>query len=289
MFAPCSYDHNTKSCTALENLSPFHHEFFRTVMEVETPILYAATLICQTRIYSETIVNHLKKLSFWQKSQRILDLGCGPGEIAKVLLDSSLLESKIYTAIDIEKYFIHRAHDEIQGENFRFSCQNIFDFEETEFDIILLIAVLQHLGDISKVIPKLLQLVKKNGHILCFDAMPGQPAHLYPDIPIVTEIFQQISYTHTFGKRNEKCLFDFKENAPSFDLKVLSMRLFEILVTPSMKEDYVRLIFFTSELAKRLYTVYTDQKDLLRQLLFWFSSQGTATISGWGTLIVQHI
>lgn len=274
----------------LEDRPAFDDSFMIAVSEWPTSDLYAASLICQARVNGSTVAAQVRSFPFWRGVQSLLDIGCGPGVVAKNLAQQSLLTDKFYTGIDIETSFIERARQELSGENIQFLCADIAELEQTGFDAILSVAVLQHLGDVREVIPKLVRLVRKEGYLLFFDTYPGaRSVWLTPDVPLVTEMFERISSQNTSGKRNDRCLIEFAEQASNFGLQIVAANRCEVPVAPSAAMDYIRFNLLVSELVKRFYSVQIDQKELREQLLFWFSNQGRATIHRFGKLIAQRV
>lgn len=275
--------------SSLEIISPFHPCLANRVRDAETSVLYEAILLCQTRIYRKTVRETLETFTPWKSLKNILEIGCGPGAFAYDLLVHGLLENKSYVGIDSERLFVDRALAKTQGSHLVFVHKNIFTFDKkAKFDAILAIAVLQHLGSIDTLLQTLRSFLKKDGYVFCFDAMPGPPAILDPQVPLVHEMFRQISAKHTLGKRNDNCLVEFQEKASQHELHVLERHPLEIPVALECNEDYVRLSFFTSELVKSFYAVHVDQEKLLQQLLAWLTQKGTATLCGWGKLIAKR-
>ncbi|MBX7146995.1 MAG: class I SAM-dependent methyltransferase [Alphaproteobacteria bacterium] len=276
----------------LYHLSPLSQNFAECVRSAETLILYEATLICQLRIAGPEIMQHVKKFSSWKKIKNILEVGCGPGEGAKKLSEYALLQNKNYTGIDLEPYFIDQARYKNLGSNINFIQGDIFTYTQKGFNALLLIAVLQHLGDIHSVALKFRDLIDKDGYVFLFDTLPGSTIDRFefnPSIPQIAQMYDSISYQKTLGKRNNMCLVEFKEQASKLGFKVIHQERIEMTVLPELREDYIRSIFLASELIKRMYQVDIDQDDLLNRLLYWLSSNGTAILRGWGKLILQAI
>lgn len=272
----------------LEDFSPFHPEFKKRVKDVETSVLYGATLICQSRINKQKIFETLRSFSAWEEVERVIDIGCGSGEVAKNLVAASLLENKFYTGMDKESSFIQAAIAKKLPSNIEFLCSDVFSYHEAKFDGALLIATLQHLGSLDVAIPQLLQWVKRKGYLFCFDCIPGPQATLDPEVPLVGEMIRQISHDNTFGKRNDQCLYELKEKAPKFGLHVLEMSSLDIIVPLQYREDYFRFNFLASELVRRFYSADIDQEQFFQQLSFWFENEGSAVIHGVGRLLLQR-
>lgn len=103
------------------------------------------------------------------KGQKILDIGCGPGDILDFLPDVD------YTGIDIDQNYIYQAKKKY-GNKGHFICGSIdkIDFKVTnKYDIVISAGVLHHLDDNQCY--NLLEIAKKalkeNGKFVSFDGV----------------------------------------------------------------------------------------------------------------------
>src|SRR4051812_25484014 len=77
-----------------------------------------------------------------QTGQRVLDLGCGPGELLPYLGDVG------YTGVDISAPYIERARERFDGRaEFRVGDATRIDDDLTGFDVVLVAGVLHHIDD----------------------------------------------------------------------------------------------------------------------------------------------
>jgi SAM-dependent methyltransferase len=77
-----------------------------------------------------------------QAGDRVLDLGCGPGELVPYLGDVR------YVGVDVSSEYVARATDHYGGRaDFRVGNATALDPELTGFDIVLAFGVLHHLDD----------------------------------------------------------------------------------------------------------------------------------------------
>ncbi|MDR3584980.1 MAG: class I SAM-dependent methyltransferase [Desulfosporosinus sp.] len=113
-------------------------------------------------IYTERIKDFIK---FIKVKDIILDLGCGPGNVAKQL---ELCGKEIsVTGIDLSEEMIELARRNVPSATLY--CQDIRDieFKEKSFDAIILSFCIVHLSDeeMVKLIEKVSRYLKKNGKL----------------------------------------------------------------------------------------------------------------------------
>lgn len=103
-------------------------------------------------------LNNLKKLEF--KTKNLLDVGCGAG----FFLDEARKEGWTTTGLDISTeavdYAVNNLHLEVKRGNI-----NTFSSQKN-FDVIILIQVIEHLTKPYPVLKKIHSLLKKNG-VVC--------------------------------------------------------------------------------------------------------------------------
>jgi len=83
---------------------------------------------------------------------KILDLGCGPGQMAKLLYDKGIRQ---YTGIDFSKVAIKMATENVSS--FKFSCANLNDIDYKEYSDHRIISTetFEHLADDIRLLKKL--------------------------------------------------------------------------------------------------------------------------------------
>ena len=96
----------------------------------------------------------------------ILDFGCGIGML------SSSFEINKYVGIDIDKESIRIAKHNNPTHNF--FCLNDFDYiyDFAPFDIVIMLAVIEHLKNPIEILKKLNTLLNKNGNIILTTPSP---------------------------------------------------------------------------------------------------------------------
>lgn len=101
------------------------------------------------------------------KISNTLDIGCGKGTLSQLLAKRA---SKV-TGIDISCKMIKIAKESsLNNDNIDFINADIltYSFPENSFDVIVSIASLHHMNS-SEIYPKIVSLLKKNGHMIIVD------------------------------------------------------------------------------------------------------------------------
>ncbi|WP_303316221.1 class I SAM-dependent methyltransferase [Flavivirga abyssicola] len=100
-------------------------------------------------------------------NQKILDIGCGPGDILDFLPEVH------YFGIDLDNNYIEKAKKKYQNRG-TFICSGVTDFtlpELESFDIVIASGVLHHLNDEECI--KLFEIafaaIKPNGRVITYD------------------------------------------------------------------------------------------------------------------------
>jgi len=114
----------------------------------------------------EIYIERVKEFAeFLNVNDKILDLGCGPGNVGKQL---NLCEKDIsVTGVDLSEQMIKLAKQNVP--NGTFHCQDIrsINFEEKSFDAIILSFCVVHLSDdeMVELIEKVSTYLKENGKL----------------------------------------------------------------------------------------------------------------------------
>lgn len=132
------------------------------------------------------IFNNLK--DYLSKDSKIIDMGCGAGEILAVLKEHGFNN---LTGVEPSRECCNRLKtyydiDCIQGTLLTFSCSE-------QYDCIVLSAVLEHLSDPRKALDKIRSILKPNGIIYL----------LVPDLFGYEDKFSPFWFAHTFYPSKE--------------------------------------------------------------------------------------
>lgn len=112
-------------------------------------------------------------IQFLSPNDQILDLGCGPGNVARQLLDSG--KELCITGIDLSEEMIKLARENASAGTFYRDDIRHIQLQERAFDAIILSFCIIHLNDLetNELFEKVLKYLKKNGKIY-LSFMEGQ-------------------------------------------------------------------------------------------------------------------
>ncbi len=97
--------------------------------------------------------SHIIDSGWLHPKDKILELGCGPGQFAHMLKDRGF---KNYTGIDFSRVAINQARKRVPDWDFR--NENIYDYKVTkEFDVVVALEVLEHIQSDLMVLKKMPQ------------------------------------------------------------------------------------------------------------------------------------
>lgn len=162
----------------------------------------------------------LLKRKVIQSTDRLLDIGCGPGFLASELQD----KVKSYFGVDISENCIQTCREKFEGKtNVQFmqigSAENKnsldhFENNNIQFDVIVILSVVQYFSDIAKV-EVLLSHCKKilapNGKIILADVIQTEKGLLKDAFSVLIDSIQKnyffsflrFMYEARFSKYNE--------------------------------------------------------------------------------------
>ena len=90
--------------------------------------------------------SHIINCGWLRPEDKILDLGCGPGQFAEMLKAHGF---KNYVGIDFSEEAIKQASERVP--DYDFHCEDIYDYEVGEYiDVIVALEVLEHLRRVLK-------------------------------------------------------------------------------------------------------------------------------------------
>ncbi|AEE14997.1 Methyltransferase type 12 [Thermodesulfobium narugense DSM 14796] len=118
-------------------------------------------------IFSRGDINVLERgldLVDWNLFTRVLEVGCATGIETGYILKRLKPTARLF-AIDISAKMVRRAIERIHDARFTVNIKNFFEVEGI-FDLILMINVLPHLGDLESLFTKSSQLLDRRGEIL---------------------------------------------------------------------------------------------------------------------------
>lgn len=119
----------------------------------------------------EYYVLGLKKI-IGHRPLMLLDVGCAKG----FLVEATLLHGMFSYGCDISNYILHKSPKRIRGLLIRASAEYL-PFRKSSFDIVTLIALIEHLHRPEQALEQALFTLKKNGFLVITTPVPGGAAH----------------------------------------------------------------------------------------------------------------
>ncbi len=102
----------------------------------------------------------------------LLEIGCGCGYTADYLSN----QINRFVGIDYSKELIKYAELNNSDKDVKFICENINDFQtEEKFSVILMIGVLHHMPEPSKILSHIKQFLTKDGTVIINEPQRGNP------------------------------------------------------------------------------------------------------------------
>ncbi len=149
-----------------------------------------------------TILNFLGEL----KDKKVLDLGCGKGRLAKILIG----KGASVTGVDLSEKLLEVASRNVIGANFIVGSATELPLADDSFDFIICVEVLEHVPNYKKAVEEMMRVLKKNGKIIIIDKNIASVHRRY-FLPYVIikkclEIFGRWFYPNNFGFK-EKWFF----------------------------------------------------------------------------------
>ncbi|PIS09359.1 hypothetical protein COT75_01635 [Candidatus Beckwithbacteria bacterium CG10_big_fil_rev_8_21_14_0_10_34_10] len=140
-----------------------------------------------------------KAISFIPKGKKILDIGCGSGEMIDYLPKKT-----DYFGIEGNKQRYQEACQKYGEEKFinsYFNTENFTSLELFKQDIVLMLAVLEHLDEPFKIVKNLSKHLNKKGRIII--TTPDKKAKTILELGVKIRIFsrQNKDHKHYFSKK----------------------------------------------------------------------------------------
>ena len=121
-------------------------------------------------IFKNLLFNPVKKAVEFvkvKKNSKILDAGCGTGNLLKILEDKNA-SLKLY-GVDISKEMLKIARKKLKNAKIKLEAAEKLSFKKNYFDYIFSVDAFHHYYDCSLVMKNFYRVLKKNGHLIVVD------------------------------------------------------------------------------------------------------------------------
>jgi len=136
------------------------------------------------------------------KNQKILDLGCGEGEVAKILF------SRVSTGLDILESELNKASKLNLYQKLVSASAKEMPFKSKTFDIVFSNSVIEHIPDIEAVISEVARVLKDGGLFVFTSPSRYFSKYLLPNDFCNKHGLKLISKTYTTFRNKQLCHFN---------------------------------------------------------------------------------
>ena len=135
--------------------------FDSSARESEGQDKIALGLTANSKYYYDYFLIYLRENKVFSKIKSVLDIGCGIGEFTKILVQKGFF----VTAVDYSEDVVAFAQKLNNNPNAKFLTANIYDlpFNKNTYDMVICIAVFQHLKDLQKAISEIKRVLRPGG------------------------------------------------------------------------------------------------------------------------------
>ena len=119
------------------------------------------------RIWKKNLINMMNP----SKSQNLIDVACGTGDIGKLFLDNTNINNKI-TCVDPNKGMITKAKSKLvnyKNINWIISKAEMLPLKDNSFDFYTISFGLRNTTDLNKVLAEAYRVLKPGGRFLCLE------------------------------------------------------------------------------------------------------------------------
>jgi ubiquinone/menaquinone biosynthesis C-methylase UbiE len=213
--------------------------------------------------------------------QRLLDAGCGGGEVARELARLVGPEGEV-TAVDLSAGLIAAATARDGGSGVRFAVGDVtdLDFPDDTFDGVRCERVIQHVADADTAVRELARVVRPGGHVCLVDTdwesflADGMPAELMAEMDVLG---RQLGLIRPAGRllRGRLLRAGIREVTAEPVAIALTDRAAAETVHPAFSEEVRALEVVPADLADRWFAAFDaalDRGDFLGVLTIWVVS-----------------
>ncbi|CAH1407661.1 unnamed protein product [Nezara viridula] len=185
---------------------------------MDDPLFYITANSLQKRDAMD-IVEERRDFLKWTSGERVLDIGCGPGDVTVNVLFPILPEDATLVGCDISEEMITYCNKFINNDRISFKTQNIEDKDIAEilelesFNKIFSFNCLHWIKDHRQAMENMFSLLKPGGEILLMFVTPNNP---------VLVMFYKLNASDKWSKYIKKRQWFYKaDDPPSFFHQIL--------------------------------------------------------------------
>lgn len=214
--------------------------------------------------------------SAWSKARRVLDIGCGTGDL--ILALSGHFPEKSYVGIDSNTSFIDIARS-VQSlqPTISFLNHNILEggpFQEGEekFDFIILRRVAQHISDPANLLRQLRKLCTPTTAVVFIE--PRDSTKIYhPALPTIQGAYKLLVKRMKNDGNDRQIISWLQANAAKFQFQSQSQQLiFPVSINGTDKEVFFKTYLLSMLAIKRSWSISFDWQNFLYELARWYNA-----------------
>lgn len=158
----------------------------------------------RTKLHKNELLRYFQILTYIPKNgNKILDLGCGTGYM------SCMLAKKGYdmTAIDLSSERLSLFREKANELKIKVKNINLFEFNETDFDLVICQEVIEHLHDYTKLIDKIYSFLKYGGYAIITTPYKENLEAKTIKCDICGEFYHTSGHLHSFDEQKLQSAF----------------------------------------------------------------------------------
>ena len=261
-----------ESMLRINNLRTSASDIIEKLENISENDIYRIALKVQMDLFLSETLRYLFNHKIWSSAKTVLDLGCGPGDLLSYL--AKYFPNKLYTGVDINESFIKIAKKQTNAlKNCEFICNDLYNFSDGNYDVIILRAVLQHLKNPVRLLHQLRELLKDNSVVIFNDTPDENFVNSIPKILTFDNFYNQLEVMQKEGGGNRNCLVDLANNLASHNFTLIeAIDQIIPITTEENKLKIIQYLILGCAVAKKMLSIRMELKDLFNDLIKWYDS-----------------